>query len=158
MAKANGGAMCSVQPDGVLVHQAWSAPTVNATIQADGHWEWYGDSSFVGQCSSGAMPSIRYSIGVADVDSTACRAIILSRATYGHGAYSTVLAESLIFDSDVNVIRYADATMDCVAVCDAESIGNPDSRDPLERTMYRPYVERMMTRPYVDRRMTTTSA
>ena len=158
MARANGGATCSVQPNGVLVHQAWSAPTVSATVQAGGHWEWYGDSSFVGQCDAGAMPSIRYSIGTTDVDNTACSATILSRATYGHGAYSTVLAESLVLDGDVNVIRYADAIIDCVAVCDVESIGNPDTRDPLERTMYRPYVERMMTRPYIDRRMTTTSA
>ena len=155
-------------------HAAKGYCPAHASAEALAHWHWEGSSSIAcaasllahsgqehvstaaiwAECAAQAEAGQGHSAGLHivatanDTDAT---------CTHIHGALVAVgaLADMLPVGS-YGHMGFAD--MLCPATCTAESIGNPDARDPLARTMNRPSVERTMTRPFVDRTMKTTSA
>ena len=160
-AKANAGALCVAVADGILVQQSNADATSNANVTADAHWLWFGETTGISKAVTDASANILHSIGNDDIDDSVCVAVVTCAATYGHNARSNALAVCDITDGIGGVVyieKIGESNIDCMAECSAESIGNPDSRDQLERTMYRAYVERTMSRPFVDRAMKTTSA
>lgn len=155
MAKSSALANCATSSDGTLVHLGVADISSGTSLNADGHWEWYGASSVAAKCDAEGYGNILHLVD--DLDVTA-RATVTPYPTYQHSAKSSCIAVSLLTDGDVSINRGGFADILCTARCGVEAIGNPDARDPLERTMYRAYVDRMMVRPFMDRVMTTTSA
>lgn len=155
MARSSVMANCSANSNGTLVQLGVAHISSSANLNADGHWEWYGVSEVIG---TGGLEGSGNLLHLVEDTSLGAYAGIIAYPTYQHGAKSDSIALCELMTGDVYIVRMCESSITAEANCIAESIGNPDARDPLERTMYRAYVDRMMVRPFTDRAMTTTSA
>ena len=155
MAKGSSIARSLAQSSGTLMHMAEASIHGAASMDAIGHWEWSGAASVFADCAAGGFANMLHRIENVNIPANAD---VFSYATYGHSAFAQALATCAISDGYIFIDMPGASAVDCSATCTAESIGNPDARDPLARTMNRPRVERTMTRPFVDRTMKTTSA
>lgn len=154
MAHAAGGASASVIAAGTYEYMGAAAVSSAATINAAGRFLWGGTSAIHAQAFDvEAYPALRQLAGAegssgAEVTSAATR---ITRATVAGSASAEI-------DSAPLITRYGLASVPGVAsiAAVATTVGNPDARDPDERTMRRPFTDRTMRRPFVDRTMKAT--
>jgi len=125
-----------------------------AGIAAEAHWEWYGQVAVEAEAFTvEAYPALRQ-LAYAAVDAAATLSAAPTRIVRAQAAATA----GVEFEIAPDITRFALAAVDAVATvaADAALIGNPDARDPAERTMRRPFTDRTLRRPFVDRTMKAT--
>ena len=145
----NAAPYCLVQATGVTVRMASVAAVSAATVTATGHWLWPSGAVMNG---GGAEVEPIASFGyAAHADVTAGGSVtVIPRCM--QMAKGTASSSVEVTGSGV-LIKLATAYVPGNSTIAASSLGNPQARDPEERTMIRPYTDRILIRPFVDRVM-----
>lgn len=151
--KAKVTAQANAQTTAVALytHQASAAVTPYSMVDATAHWEWSGIAEVLGNVFDiGVFPSQRHQAKVV-LHSTG---MVYALPTYVFRADTAATATADMVVDGV-VIRYvtSDVLGTVVIVSSPATVGNPTTRDPLERTMYRKKSHRTMLRPYINRVM-----
>lgn len=135
----------------LYTHQASAAVTPYSMVDATAHLEWSGIAEVLGNVFDiGVFPSQRHQ-AKAVMHSTGMVYAVPIYMVHADSA-ATASADMVV---DGVVIRYvtSDVLGTVVIVSSPAMVGNPTTRDPLERTMYRKKSHRTMLRPYVNRVM-----
>lgn len=154
MAQASGGCSADVAADAIYAHMADAGISGVSTVAAEAHWEWHGSADVdVVAFSVEAYPALRQ-LALAAAEGSASLMLSparITRATVVGSAGAEIEPAPL-------VTRYGLAGVSGAAgiVVVATTVGNPEARDPDERTMRRPFTDRTMRRPFVDRTMKAT--
>lgn len=150
-AKAQGGAQATIAAAGVYHHQAAASVSTASAVTSQAHFRWPAMAAVsidVGELE--AYPALRQRATATLVSN----GVVQAQAHYRHTAQVAASTEVQIAANGL-VTTYPVLTMGGQATVTAEAmmIGNPAARDPVERTMRRPYVNRVMRRPFVNRTM-----
>lgn len=154
MAHAAGGASAAIIAAGTYEYMGAASVSSVATINAAGRFLWAGASAIHAQAFDvEAYPALRH---LASAEGSAGVAVSISATRITRATVAGLAGAEI--DSAPLITRYGLASVPGVAsiAAIATTVGNPDARDPDERTMRRPFTDRTMRRPFVDRTMKAT--